>query len=325
MSSESIFVQAPADTRAEGRSTGEKGIKILDAEDPSAYAFGHSQGSQTGTLVPLASREGGIEGSRNPYGKIVAGVEVRKVKGRLTELPFAPNWLGSLLKGGQSMPRKTVEMPAPPAEDEDELTPAQRRAIQKADAKVTRDRAARKDAFQISVERQREAEEELKRIQDEMDADVVTGTPVPERFLGDDDDVSAEIEKVARHRPGKAAAPAMDVQAMFQMFQMMQAQAPVLRPVEVDTVPAPRQKVAGERVTMTGGFGTYRGNYMHVIETPDLVVLVYDLDSQVFTPPSCATPFQISCKDRSFSVYFAGIEFDLAFANCGIQVMIRTK
>ena len=74
---------------------------------------------------------------------------------------------------------------------------------------------------------------------------------------------------------------------------------------------------------MQGGFGTYRGQYLFCYDFPGLIVLVHDLDAPVFSPPPSADLFNLSCQDSTYGVYFAGIEFELPFAKCGIQVMIR--
>jgi hypothetical protein len=313
MSSESIFVKAEAPT-VEGSMPHEthKFAQVLDAENPSAYHFNHAQGSQVGTLVPVPTFSGGIKGSGNPFGQVVAGVEVRKENGRLVEVPFVPTWLGEMIKSKKA--RKEADMSAkllaqklqgnaPKVEEEvddqleaigDDETAEQAEA----DAKVLEDMAERRAAIRADVARQRKAEEELRQL-------------MP-----------------------KEAAPAqgLNEEAVGQLLQFLSAMDRTKTPPAVERTEAPVRKapaverVADEqRVTLRGAFGTYRGTYRYVYPSDDLVVLVYGIDTPVFTPPPGEEPFQLVCGETSYTVYFAGIDFELPFAKCGVQVMIRGK
>lgn len=77
------------------------------------------------------------------------------------------------------------------------------------------------------------------------------------------------------------------------------------------------------KVKMSGSFGSYRGIYEHIYVQGDLVILVYKSDEQVFSPPPREDEFELSCDGNTYEVYFPGIEFELPFTGCGIQVMIR--
>lgn len=360
-----IFVAAPTDPRLAATSESKNGIAILDSEKPGEYHYGHAQHSQVGTLLPMADDNGGIKGSANPFGKIVAGVEVRKVKGRLAEIPFSPNWLGTMIKGGPKMQRAVpLEVPEPSAEE----PVSSAKAV--ADARVAADRAQRQRDLAAQVARQREAEEllasrrsPLQPLEDPDDTPPASFLPLEEQDANEqalnqlEDDMQAvataraqaprPAPRPAPRQPMEKQAAAFGPEQMMSMFQMMLTQAmkqsapvheaPSLPPpasavpaVAATMLPSPELqagaygKPSPERITMTGYFGTFRGNYMHLYETADLVVLVYDLNSQVFTPPAKPDVFQLSCKDRSFNVYFAGIEFELPFAACGVQVMVRS-
>ena len=348
-----IFVQAPQDPRLQVLSGDSKGVARVDAENPSEYKYGYAQHSQVGTLIPVASANGGIEGSRNPFGQIVAGSEYRKVKGRLAELPFQPTWLGSMIKGGPK--RMPTAMPEP----QEEISPER----QLADARVRVDAAKRSKELAAQVARQREAEEALAARRSPLAVDDIRSAaeiPPPTGFLDLDgrqqaqareaDELVQAVNEVSQRQqaPAQEKRATSEMTTLLQIVQLMMAnqnggkvQTPtpavaaaampmapvpaVAVPLNSEMQPGAYGRPAPERVTMSGYFGTFRGNYMYLIETPDLVVLVYDTNSQVFTPPAKADVFQLSCKDRSFNVYFAGIEFELPFAACGIQVMVRSK
>jgi len=78
------------------------------------------------------------------------------------------------------------------------------------------------------------------------------------------------------------------------------------------------------RVKMEGSFGKYRGTYSYVYVEDSFVILVYSREAQVFSPPTSDEEFAVTCDGTTYEVYFPGIEFELPFTDCGIQVMIRS-
>jgi len=79
------------------------------------------------------------------------------------------------------------------------------------------------------------------------------------------------------------------------------------------------------RVKMQGAFGQYKGVYTHLVVDEQFVVLVHDLDDSAFVPPPAREAFSVSCKGEEYSVYYAGINFELPFINAGVQVMVRSN
>jgi len=79
------------------------------------------------------------------------------------------------------------------------------------------------------------------------------------------------------------------------------------------------------RIRMKGDFGSYRGVYTHMEVHGALIVLVYELDESVYTPPVSDISFNISCGQESYAVYFAGIEFELDFLKQGIQIFFKAE
>lgn len=87
----------------------------------------------------------------------------------------------------------------------------------------------------------------------------------------------------------------------------------------------PFTPVKKKRVKMQGTFGSYRGKYLDLVDTGDLVVLLYDPEDPVYSPPASQETFTISCGGQKHTVYFAGIEFELDALGRGIQVFIKSE
>jgi hypothetical protein len=262
-------------------------VSILDAEEPSEYGYGRAQGSVIGTLLPRARKHGGVQGSSNPYGSIVAGEKITQ-QGRE---PFQPQWLeqsGVPINDKVVMPEITSDGIVLESVEEDS-------PVEDVDQKVAEAQEEREGEFQEQITRSKDAEAQL--------------ASIMERST----EVSIE-------------APPMDVAALCNLLQAHLTGSGVLSSPETASVSAPISPSVSApqvRVTMQGDFGTYRGHYLFCYDFPGLIVLVHDLDAPVFSPPPSADLFNLSCQDSSYGVYFAGIEFELPFAECGIQVMLR--
>jgi len=83
-------------------------------------------------------------------------------------------------------------------------------------------------------------------------------------------------------------------------------------------------KVAGKKVvTLVGNFGSYRGKYNDVYKEGNLLVLLYSLDDNSFSPPAdMNSPIEVRCGDKVYTVYYPGIEFSISKYNIGVQVML---
>ena len=242
-----------------------------------------SQGAVIGTLLPRARKHGGVQGSSNPYGSIVVGEKITQ-QGRE---PFQPQWLeqgGVPTNDEVVMPEITSE--GIELESVDEPSP-----VEEADQKVAEEQEEREGEFQEQIIRAKDAEAQLASIMER----------------------STEVS---------TDAPPMDVEALCSLLQTQLTGSGVLSAPTSVSAPSP-ESAPQVRVTMQGVFGTYRGKYLFCYDFPGLVVLVHDLDAPVFTPPPSTDLFNLSCQDSTYGVYFAGIEFELPFAKCGIQVMIR--
>ena len=287
MADSQLFIKAPASNNGGAPVPGMSAVSIMDAEEPSEYGYERSQGAVIGTLLPRARKHGGVQGSSNPYGSIVTGEKITQ-QGRE---PFQPRWLeqdGVATNDEVVMPEITSE--GIELESVDEPSP-----VEEADQKVAEEQEEREGEFQEQILRAKDAEAQLASI---MERSTEVSTDVPPM------DVEALCNLLQTHLTGSG---------------MLSTPAPasVLAP-EKPPVAAPQV-----RVTMQGGFGTYRGQYLFCYDFPGLIVLVHDLDAPVFSPPPSADLFNLSCQDSTYGVYFAGIEFELPFAKCGIQVMIR--
>jgi len=287
MADSQLFIKAPASNNGGAPVPGMSAVSIMDAEEPSEYGYERSQGPVIGTLLPRARKHGGVQGSSNPYGSIVTGEKITQ-QGRE---PFQPRWLeqdGVPTNDEVVMPEITSE--GIELESVDEPSPAE-----EADQKVAEEQEEREGEFQEQILRAKDAEAQLSSI---MERSTEVSTDVPPM------DVEALCNLLQTHLTGSG---------MLSTPTPASVSAP-----EKPPVPAPQV-----RVTMQGGFGTYRGQYLFCYDFPGLIVLVHDLDAPVFSPPPSADLFNLSCQDSSYGVYFAGIEFELPFAKCGIQVMIR--
>ena len=278
-----VFIKAPASNNGGAPVPGMSAVSILDAEDPSEYSYERAQGSVIGTLLPRARRHGGVQGSSNPYGSIVAGEKITQ-QGRE---PFQPRWLeqgGVPTTDEVVMPEITSEGIV--LESVDEPSP-----VETADQKVAEEQEEREGEFHEQITRAKDAEAQLASIMER----------------------STEVS---------TDAPPMDVAALCNLLQTQLTGSGMLS--APTTVSAPVQEPPPQvRVMMQGGFGTYRGKYLFCYDFTGLIVLVHDLDAPVFSPPPSTDLFNLSCQDSTYDVYFAGIEFELPFAKCGIQVMIR--
>lgn len=328
---EQIFMQAPQ-TMPMGtmKHDTHKAVAIMDAEDPSAYKFNHMQGSVVGTLVPVPSHNGGIKGSQNPFGKVVMGTETKIIDGRLQEVPFTPTWLGDSIKkkkGAQPMappaepapmPSKSYqfnEVPFPDLLGEDE-------AREEADQRVREQAAMYKQQAMDAVHRQAAAEAELSELLAAMHGQQTAPAPQPPPQM-----LHMQQPQVQPMSPAPQLPPSMEQFAQFrEMMQMWEntKNAKLPEPKEEEDLGYDPSEVPPVKVTLRGPFGTSRSMYRFVQVTDQFVILVYDGDANIFTPPASDTPFKLSCNGEDLDVYFAGVEFELPFFGCGVQVMIRS-
>ena len=100
--------------------------------------------------------------------------------------------------------------------------------------------------------------------------------------------------------------------------------AGVMTPEKTNTEGKVRESRETVRVKMQGGFGTYKGHCFAYQVEDNMVVLLYDKDTETFSPPPSPTPFRLSCGKDNFDVYFVGMEFELPIFDCSVQVMIRS-
>lgn len=344
MSSEQIFMTAPQ-AMPEGMTqhTTHKAFAMMDADNPSDYQFNHVQGDGIrGTLVPVPSPNGGIKGSDNPFGKIVMGTETKMINGRLQEVPFTPTWLGDAIrkkKGAQPMapPPPPTPMPDPHSQQNDLAFPDllgenDFAAKEAADAKVAEDAAYYKEQARLAVQQQAQAEAELAGLIEEMNRPQARRDPSPTQMLPQTapaQDMS-RIEKKAQ--PGGPSI--QDMQQFAQMMAMWNqatnspaasaVKAPDLAPSSEEKLGLDPNEVEPTLVKLSGQFGTSRGKYKYVHITDAFVILVYDEDANIFTPPASESTFKLSCNGSEYEVYFAGVEFELPFYKTGVQVMIRS-
>jgi hypothetical protein len=133
----------------------------------------------------------------------------------------------------------------------------------------------------------------------------------------DEEAVAEEIEELQNYVPPQEEETPRTVPVDLSSFKF-----------RGETIPVPQGYGKGtpkKRIKMSGEFGTYRGKYTHLVETDELVVLLYDLLDPVYSPPPADKAFTISCGKESHKVYFAGIEFELDFLGQGVQVFVKTE
>jgi hypothetical protein len=241
-------------------------MRVLDAEDPSAYHFDVMAEGQLGTRVPIAAKNdrGGIEGAPgNIYGTIFMGK-------RLTAGADGEGWdaLGDLPPPSPISvpPRTNGDAPAEPA-TETEL-----------DIQSILD----KEAAAVAAQAQETHSSN-------------TAQPI------------GHVHQKEMPRPAPTPAPYVG------------PLVPQAVQVALETPPA-EDKIP---VTFKGDFGRFRGNYLYVHEDGNMLILIYDLEDPVYSPPKGNTEMSITCGEHTHKVYFLGVEFDLPFFDCGIQVFFK--
>lgn len=335
---EGIFVQEPNEM-PEGmtRHSTHRAFSMADAGDTAAYKFNHIQGDVRGTLVPVPSPNGGIKNSINPFGQIVVGTETKLIDGRLQEIPFTPTWLADAVKKGappMAPPPPPTPMPSPqtPVENTDGfpdlLGTDQTVAKEAADTKVAEQAVMYKEQAREAVAKQAQAEQELSGLIQSFD-NQPEPAPQSQHIMGVSQP-QPPAQPPAQPQPQPPAQPP-DMRQFAQMIQMMgkqmaqpAQQIPDLNLPQEEKLGYDPTEVASQTVKLSGQFGTSRGKYRFVHKTDGFIVLVYDEDANIFSPPASESTFRLSCNGEEHEVYFAGVEFELPFFKCGVQVMIRS-
>jgi hypothetical protein len=98
-----------------------------------------------------------------------------------------------------------------------------------------------------------------------------------------------------------------------------------LQPAERLPTPTVPDPISFTTVKMAGSFGTFKGKFLDVMETEDLIVLQYPLDKDAYSPPSSSDVFTLSFNNTSHEVIYLGIEFELEKYGIGIQVMVKSN
>jgi len=80
-----------------------------------------------------------------------------------------------------------------------------------------------------------------------------------------------------------------------------------------------------KQVQMKGTFGSFRGKYLQVFESGEFVVLVYDVEDSIYSPPASQDSFDLICGSDTYTVQFLGIEFEMPNSDTGIQVMVKSN
>ena len=108
-----IFVDAGKQKDLGGKTRADRyrkqGIAMVDNENPADYKYGEGGFSDgVGTRVPVVNKKGGIEGSSNPYGKIIVGDRISGDESDGTQViePFAPTLLEEKLKKAEEKPKR---------------------------------------------------------------------------------------------------------------------------------------------------------------------------------------------------------------------------
>ena len=281
------FIKAADIQQPTSASTGSSVISMADPSTADDYTFGAIQGSMTGTVLPRTGRKHELRNSESPFGKIVEGRMFRYVNGELDEgsiTSFRPTHLRDFYPNSDKEPAK-----APVEEVDEDLT---------------------EEAADLPEES--EAEKQLREIMEEAAKHTY---PIEE----DEEEYVAEDDKM------QEASISQSVSLKAMALMVSEAVRTGLREAELEKGSAELEQDEHKpvRVQMSGSFGSYRGIYEHIYVQGDLVILVYKSDEQVFSPPPREDELELSCDGNTYEVYFPGIEFELPFTGCGIQVMIR--
>jgi hypothetical protein len=102
------------------------------------------------------------------------------------------------------------------------------------------------------------------------------------------------------------------------MLKQLEEQNKQLKEIE----PENNKRTAEYKVQIKGNFGTFTGKYLDLTETPEYVVLIYLIGDSIYIPPT-GDKFELldMCKNEKYSVYYAGINFEIPMFNSGFIVI----
>jgi len=127
---------------------------------------------------------------------------------------------------------------------------------------------------------------------------------------------SPDLEEVPEDDPSYPKDPSQTPEAFNKMLEQVKRLMEEKNEVEQ----SPKISVA-----LKGPFGVFKGKFMDIVETDNLLVLVYDPLESVFCPPSGMQKLSMSWLTNNKEVYYSGIDFVLEKFGVGLQVYVPAE
>lgn len=324
MADDGLFVQVESPEKRRQHGTGFAGITFADqVDDPGDYQFNNAIGGVGAvdspfTVVPASREEGAPKGKKHPYGKVVQGRQwVQDGNGGIAQQPWFPQHMVDEINRRSTDPgvsaaakdrlRKTAmakAQAAVPVTDTDQdalqgiVIPPPNSGFPDIDAGLPPERAARIKA----------------------DAEVRDGKEM--RDMLDKKAVNVQREAEAELAAMYATIGGDIMEEVVASVPIPGASASSTASVGTRMPPEPPPSL---RVSLSGAFGKLVGMYRSIKVQTNQLVLTYDLEGNLFSPPPSAEPMTVTCGEEVYEVYFAGIEIELPEYGIGLQVMILSE
>ena len=321
------------------------------SEDPTQYSEG-AAGDGVATVVPIATRTGGIPNEDNVYGRIVVGhvFGASEVPGDHTDVRILEHNIAERTRetherqvkrarnSGEDTRTKAPIIP----QDGDIEPPFESIKDRLVDAAIhDRDVEGIVESVNEQMQMRDLDEEERVRLSDEIKrgqenerklAELMqaSGAEVPTRML--EKAASSSLIMAPKPEPppvqapvapAPVPAPATNVVTKVQQ-NVPTPQMPAPQPISVSTETVDKafgrtQVIMAE---LKGWFGKARNRYLAVEKYENQLILVYDKDEAVFSPPSGEQSFRVRVDEQDYTVLSVGIEFELKALDLGFQVFI---
>ena len=320
------------------------------SEDPTQYSEG-AAGDGVATIVPIATRTGGIPNEDNVYGRIVVGhvFGASEVPGDHTDIRILEHNIAERT-------REAHERQVKRARNSGEDTKAKAPIIPQDDSieppfESIKDRLVEAAIHDKDVEGMVESVNEQMQMRDLDEEERVNLSDEIKRGQENEQKLAALMQasggEVSTRMPEKAASPSL---VMAPKPAPPPVQAPVVAAPAPETknvvtnvpqnIPAPQMpapqpiSVSTETVDkafgrtqvimaeLKGWFGKARNRYLAVEKYENQLILVYDKDEAVFSPPSGEQSFRVRVDEQDYTVVSVGIEFELKALDLGFQVFI---
>jgi hypothetical protein len=352
------LVNRSSDTWA-GRYKGLVNLVYHD-DDVSEYSGGGVHGDGMGSImsdnvkVPVARVTGGVidkdTNKLNPYGKIVVGkmfvgqeqipipLDLRMLEEQVDRVnkghTTAEQRIQAALASASNVPtaeqiherRQQLEQRAPEHRmnnllDADGNVPSFNQVIQEADYHAQQKQAA---IPQVPVNtHMAQVPQVPQQTQSVFAQQQPAHDPVPPQYQQ-----QQPIQQAPMPVQSTPAAPDY-AQIVSQVMGAMKAQEKTAMPAEPEPQQFPQLHTDDIRVTVKGNFGTSKTKYKHYEKEDNMLILMYNMDDNVYTPPNSSQTFSMTIEKQdgnaeTYNAMFMGVAFEIKALRLGFQVYFVT-